>query len=100
MDFNQRGRREVATRIPAAMRSVIRLFTTQPSPAKLILIKLFIRFEAHGFFLLAALSERRAIDRCRACPYASPPGACGADVVVHLPARAQTIAFIRRSNVF
>src|SRR5207253_1130633 len=86
--------------LAAAVHPVVRLFTAQPGPAKLILIKLLARFEAAPFFRLAANREGRAVDIGRTRPYASPTGACGTDVVIHLPARTQTVGFIRRPNVF
>ena len=72
----------------------ISLLATQSRAAEFVLIAMFARLKQAPFIVRATAGERRAIDVSAASPHSAPARPRGADVVIHLPTRAEAITFI------
>src|SRR5689334_2688907 len=80
------------------MAAVICFPALQPQSAKFVLITMPAGIKSQCFFTAAARGKLRAKNIRCAGPHSLEPGASCTDVVIHLPARPQTIPFISLAN--
>jgi len=85
-------------RFTAAVRFVGRTLAAQPKGAELVLVAALRVVETGGFLATPSLGHRRAVDVRGARPHRLKTRSCGADVVVHLPARTSAIFLICRTD--
>jgi hypothetical protein len=78
--------------------TIIGLFAAQARAAKPILVMPLAGFEAPRFFKAATRRKRRALHIRRAYPHGAPARARGADIEIHFPTWAETIAFVRSAD--
>src|SRR5262249_12771204 len=100
VNLNQIRRSKIPAFVSAAMRAVIMFFATQARTAEFVLIEPFTHFKTTGLFLPAPRGERRAPNVGSTSPHAPPTRACCTNVVIHLPAGAEVIALICRTDSF
>src|SRR5580765_4382767 len=80
------------------MAAVICLLALQPQSAKFVLIAMPAGIKPQCFFTASARGKRCTVNIGSAGPHSLKPGARCTDVVIHLPARPQTILLISLAN--
>src|SRR5262245_10240881 len=86
--------------IAQTMSLVIAPLPAQAHSAKLVLIPMFIGLETPRLFITPSRGGGRPVNKRATSPYPSKPGARRPDVVIHLPARSQTVALIDGAHGF